>query len=105
MENRSVFSPPAPLFRPSRLLCSGARRSRDSQVSLSPAEQSEIHNSGGDPEAAAPSVLTENDGKFIFRGVEPGSYRLTAGRSGYARQSYGQKVVDNCGDVAPARFC
>lgn len=37
---------------------------------------------------SARSVITEADGRFVFEAVTPGSYGLSAERTGYLRQSY-----------------
>jgi hypothetical protein len=42
--------------------------------------------------AAIPAITTEQDGRFTFRSLEPGLYRLQVLRNGYARQSYGQRI-------------
>jgi hypothetical protein len=36
-------------------------------------------------------ALTTNDGRFVFRDLLPGDYRLTASKSGYLYGSYGQR--------------
>jgi hypothetical protein len=35
-------------------------------------------------------AVSSNDGGFVFRGLRPGQYALTASRSGYLRAQYGQ---------------
>jgi Carboxypeptidase regulatory-like domain len=42
---------------------------------------------------------TDRSGRFAFRNVEPGSYRIAAARNGYARQEYGQRVFGGQGRV------
>jgi len=37
------------------------------------------------------SATTEGDGKFVFHGIQPGRYRLTATRDGYVRGEHGQR--------------
>src|SRR4051812_47359 len=44
------------------------------------------------PPPQLPPVWTERDGKFTFRNLEPGNYRLRVQRNGYAPQEYGQKT-------------
>jgi carboxypeptidase family protein len=46
-----------------------------------------------------PSTTTGPDGRFVLRGIEPGSYRITVARNGYARQEYGQRVFGGQGTV------
>jgi hypothetical protein len=45
------------------------------------------------------TAYTNSDGAFLFKDVEPGPYRLTAVRNGYARQLYGRKVADGPGTI------
>src|ERR1051326_6361320 len=51
--------------------------------------------------AAAPimPVLTESDGKYVFKDLPAGSYRLLAMRNGYSRQEYGQRSPRSPGTV------
>jgi hypothetical protein len=51
------------------------------EVSISKAEQ---------PNSAVQKMLTANDGKFSFAGLEPGKYVLAAERTGYSRQGFEQ---------------
>jgi protocatechuate 3,4-dioxygenase beta subunit len=39
------------------------------------------------------SVSTDNDGKFIFEDVTPGTYILSAGRLGYLKRYYGARLT------------
>lgn len=41
-------------------------------------------------------AVSDESGRFSFRGLEPGRYRLSADRNGYVRQDYGQRssVID-----------
>jgi protocatechuate 3,4-dioxygenase beta subunit len=43
------------------------------------------------------SVRTNSDGKFLLKDLEPGRYNLSATRSGYARQQYGQRIPSGPG--------
>jgi protocatechuate 3,4-dioxygenase beta subunit len=38
------------------------------------------------------SVLTDSQGRFAFRDLDPGAYRVSAGANGYAKQDYGQRT-------------
>jgi hypothetical protein len=49
------------------------------------------------------TVMTDAQGKFEFKDVEPGSYRLTAARNGFARQEYGQRSLNRPGTVLNIR--
>jgi hypothetical protein len=42
--------------------------------------------------AAIPATNTDSDGKFAFKDVEPGSYRIQVASNSYARTEYGQRV-------------
>ena len=40
----------------------------------------------------APRILTSGDGRFVFRGLQaPGSYAITAAKSGYAEGASGRR--------------
>ena len=41
---------------------------------------------------ANPAVTTDGQGRFRINDLEPGTYRLTAQRNGFARQEYGQRA-------------
>lgn len=44
------------------------------------------------PVPVAPAISGSNEsGKFIFRSIEPGEYRLSADRNGFVRAEYGQR--------------
>jgi protocatechuate 3,4-dioxygenase beta subunit len=51
------------------------------------------------PLALIPSTVTDREGKFVFKGLDPGSYRLTAARNGYVKQEYGQRGSAGRGTV------
>ena len=42
---------------------------------------------------------TDRNGRFAFKSIAPGSYRIIAARNGYARQEYGQRVFGGPGRV------
>jgi hypothetical protein len=44
-------------------------------------------------------AMTERDGKFLFKDLEPGPYMLRVARGGYAAQEYGQKTPQSSGTV------
>jgi hypothetical protein len=50
----------------------------------------------GDAESAAPvyKTTTESDGRFLFRGVRPGRYRLMVTRSGYVRRTLSVTIAE-----------
>jgi hypothetical protein len=50
-----------------------------------------------DPDDLAPTVFTDNDGRFAFKDIAAGSYRLIASRNGYSEQVYGRKVAEGPG--------
>jgi 5-hydroxyisourate hydrolase-like protein (transthyretin family) len=52
------------------------------------------------------AATTDADGRFALKNVEPGHYRLTVTRSGFADQEYGQKTPNDPGSIltlAPGR--
>src|SRR5437773_11617565 len=46
---------------------------------------------GSDPFAPVPAI-TDREGHFLLKDLEPGSYKITAARNGYAKQEYGQRI-------------
>jgi hypothetical protein len=48
---------------------------------------------------APPSTTSGTDGRFVFRNLDPGAYRIAVARNGYARQEYGQRVFGGQGTV------
>lgn len=51
------------------------------------------------PPPPIPPVMTLKDGKFSFKDLEPGQYRLRVQRNGYAGQEYGQRTATTPGTV------
>ena len=51
------------------------------------------------PAARIPSAASDREGKFVFRDLDPGSYRITAARNGYVRQEYGQRGIGGQGTM------
>src|SRR4030095_7554485 len=51
------------------------------------------------PPPQIPPVQTERDGKFVFKDLDPGQYRLRVARNGYAGQEYGQRTATTTGTV------
>ncbi len=43
------------------------------------------------------ATITDADGKFLFKDVEPARYTINIVRNGYARQNYGQRVPNGPG--------
>jgi protocatechuate 3,4-dioxygenase beta subunit len=41
---------------------------------------------------AIPAVNTDSKGMFVFKDIEPGSYRIQVASNGYARTEYGQRI-------------
>src|SRR5262245_44166849 len=54
-------------------------------------------NASNDAVSNPAQTFTDREGRFAFRRIEPGSYRLAAARNGYARQEYGQRVFGGTG--------
>jgi hypothetical protein len=46
---------------------------------------------GPSPPPGQPRILTGADGRFVFRGLSPGSFTITATKSGYVDGSYGKR--------------
>jgi hypothetical protein len=49
------------------------------------------------------TVQTDAEGKFQFKDVDAGSYRLSAARNGFARQEYGQRALNRPGTILNIR--
>ena len=58
----------------------------------------DVRARGGSPRA----VMTEADGRFVFEGVEPGSYQLAAERTGYLRATYSASKSSRSSGVSVA---
>jgi protocatechuate 3,4-dioxygenase beta subunit len=48
-------------------------------------------------------VVTDTDGRFELKGIDPGRYRLKASRQGYVSYEYGQRKPDDPGAVLTLR--
>src|SRR3989442_3037553 len=53
---------------------------------------------GSDPYAPIPAI-TDREGHFLLKDLEPGSYKITAARNGYTKQEYGQRIPAGQGTV------
>src|SRR3989475_5637626 len=51
---------------------------------------------GSDPFAPVPAI-TDREGHFLLKDLEPGSYKITAARNGYTKQEYGQRIPAGAG--------
>jgi hypothetical protein len=51
------------------------------------------------PSTSIPSAASDRAGKFIFKDLDPGSYRILAARNGYVKQEFGQRVTGGQGTV------
>src|SRR3989442_1064952 len=51
----------------------------------------------GDNKSEPLAMATGADGKFEFRNLAPGSYRLTASRNGYLESAYGKRGPNGTG--------
>ena len=54
--------------------------------------------------AATTQAVTDDTGRFVFNGVEPGDYRIAADRDGFLHQEYGQRSTSGQGRVITV-FC
>jgi Carboxypeptidase regulatory-like domain len=52
-----------------------------------------------DPHRAAVAAVTNSDGRFALKGIEPGSYRLYVTRVGFVAEEYGRRRPDTPGAV------
>jgi protocatechuate 3,4-dioxygenase beta subunit len=48
---------------------------------------------GASPPPQILPVMTDSQGKFAFKDIDAGTYRIAAARNGYARQEYGQRAA------------
>lgn len=48
--------------------------------------------SGLSPNANATSAVTDSQGRFTFKDLDSGAYRVSAGANGYSKQEYGQRT-------------
>src|SRR3989442_3773492 len=55
---------------------------------------------GSDPFAPVPAI-TDREGHFLLKDLEPGSYKITAARNGYTKQEYGQRIPAGRGNGVP----
>jgi hypothetical protein len=51
-----------------------------------------------------PTAITDGQGIFIFKELNPGAYRLSAGANGFAKQEYGQRTFGGQGDGDPRPY-
>src|SRR5215471_15798301 len=49
------------------------------------------------PPPSIPPVITDASGKFSFKDLEPGMYRLAATKNGFVRQDYGARTTGGTG--------
>jgi protocatechuate 3,4-dioxygenase beta subunit len=62
-------------------------------VSSLTAENARSNSIGG----VGSSVITDNQGRFTIRDLDPGAYRISVGANGYAKQEYGQRTPSGLG--------
>jgi hypothetical protein len=51
--------------------------------------------------SSIPPVQTDREGRFVFKSVEPGLYRILLEANGYVRQEYGQRSFPGIGTPVP----
>ena len=49
--------------------------------------------------SAQTQAVTDDSGRFMFTGVEPGDYRISVDREGYIQQEYGQRSFNSPGTI------
>ena len=54
-----------------------------------------VHLQSMEDRTRAVSTVTNAEGRFELRGIDPGRYRLTVSRVGFVTQEYGQKKPDD----------
>jgi hypothetical protein len=50
-----------------------------------------------------PTVTTDERGRFQLRDIDPGNYRVSAARNGFAKQEYGQRSFNRTGTIISVR--
>ena len=53
----------------------------------------------GQENQGLPKVQTGIDGKFLLKDLEPGQYRMSASRNGYAEQTFGSRNASRPGTI------
>jgi len=62
-----------------------------------------VHLQSMEDQTRAISTVTNGDGRFELKGIDPGRYRLRVSRIGFVTQEYGQKKSDDPGAVLSLR--
>jgi protocatechuate 3,4-dioxygenase beta subunit len=68
-----------------------------------PLRKARVQLQSADDGTRGTSVVTDASGRFQFKGVEPGRYKLVVTRSGFAPQEYGQRKPDDPGAILTLR--
>ena len=68
-----------------------------------PLRKARVYLRSADDRTRSISVVTDNDGRFQFKGVDPGRYHLSVNRVGFVSQEYGQKKPDDPGALLTLR--
>ena len=94
---RDVSAPPAPVSDKDKCTLEGkvldaadGKSLRKAIITLYPTERRENRPM---------SVTTDSDGIFVFKGVDPGRFRISATRRGYVTQQYGQLASNRPGTM------
>jgi len=64
-----------------------------------PLKSAIVRLSSAEDQTHAYAATTDADGRFTLKNVEPGHYRLTVTRNGFADQEYGQKTPNDPGSI------
>lgn len=68
-----------------------------------PLRKARVQLQSADDHTHSTSVVTDASGRFQFKGVDPGRYKLFATRSGFVSQEYGQRKPDDPGALLTLR--
>jgi hypothetical protein len=68
-----------------------------------PLTKARVHLQSMEDQTRAISTVTNADGRFELKGIDPGRYRLTVSRVGFVTQEYGQRKTDDPGAVLSLR--
>ena len=68
-----------------------------------PLRKARVQLRSQDERTRAIAVVTDADGRFALKGIEPGGYKLTVSRNGFVQQEYGQRKPTDPGATLTLR--